>query len=62
MTKRVMPAVVIAERSPPRGSKEKVEIVAYILKESGFPAGTTELPATADGMKAIKIEATKPGR
>ena len=43
-------------------AKEKVEIVAYILKESGFPAGDKELPTTADGMKTIKIESTKPGR
>jgi S-disulfanyl-L-cysteine oxidoreductase SoxD len=42
-------------------AKEKVEIVAYILKEDGFPAGATELPATVDAMKAIKFEATKPG-
>jgi mono/diheme cytochrome c family protein len=42
-------------------AKEKVEIVAYLLKEDGFPAGTTELPETLDALKAIKIEATKPG-
>jgi S-disulfanyl-L-cysteine oxidoreductase SoxD len=43
-------------------AKEKADIVAYILKESGFPAGTTELPAAVDELKAIKIEANKPGR
>jgi mono/diheme cytochrome c family protein len=42
--------------------KEKVEIVAYILKEDGFPSGTTDLPETTEAMKAIKFEATKPGR
>jgi mono/diheme cytochrome c family protein len=42
--------------------KEKAVIVAYVLKENGFPAGKTEMPVTADGMKGIKIEATKPGR
>lgn len=41
--------------------KEKIDIIAYLLKSSGFPAGTTELPSQADGLKAIKIEATKPG-
>lgn len=42
--------------------KEKVEIVAYLLKEAGFPAGTAELPSAVDAMKTIKFEATKPGR
>jgi hypothetical protein len=44
------------------GAKEKADIVAYILKEDGFPAGEKELPATVDAMKAIKFEATKPGQ
>jgi mono/diheme cytochrome c family protein len=43
-------------------AKEKADIVAYILKQDGFPAGTTELPSTVDALKAIKFEATKPGR
>ena len=42
-------------------AKEKVDIIAYILKEDGFPAGKENLPSTADGLKAIKFEATKPG-
>ncbi|HUE89481.1 MAG TPA: cytochrome c [Vicinamibacterales bacterium] len=42
--------------------KEKVEIVAYVLEEDGFPAGTIELPDTIDALKTIKIEASKPGR
>lgn len=43
-------------------AKEKADIVAYILKEDGFPAGTTELPATLEAMKGIKFEAVKPGQ
>lgn len=43
-------------------AKEKADIVAYILKEDGFPAGKTELAATVEALKAIKFEATKPGR
>lgn len=42
--------------------KEKVEIVAYLLKENGFPAGKTELPVTLDALKTIKIEPNKPGQ
>lgn len=42
--------------------KEKVEIIAYLLKADGFPAGTTELPTTVDALKAIKFESNKPGR
>lgn len=43
-------------------SKEKADILAYLLKQDGFPAGTTELAASVDALKAIKFEATKPGR
>jgi mono/diheme cytochrome c family protein len=42
--------------------QQKVEIVAYLLKEDGFPAGATELPATVEALKAIKFESNKPGR
>lgn len=42
-------------------AKEKIEIVAYLLKAGGFPAGTTELVPQADALKTIKFEATKPG-
>jgi mono/diheme cytochrome c family protein len=42
-------------------AKDKSDIVAYILKQDGFPAGKTELPAAVDALKAIKFEATKPG-
>jgi mono/diheme cytochrome c family protein len=43
-------------------AKEKSEIVTYLLKQNGFPAGTTELPSAAEALKAIKFEAIKPGR
>jgi mono/diheme cytochrome c family protein len=43
-------------------AKEKADIVAYLLQQGGFPAGKSELPATADVLKSIKFEATKPGR
>lgn len=42
-------------------AKEKAEIVAHILKNAGFPAGTTELATQTEILKAIKFEATKPG-
>ena len=42
--------------------KEKADIVAFLLKQGGFPAGKTELPAAVDALKGIKFEATKPGR
>lgn len=43
-------------------NQEKVDIVSHILKANGFPAGTTELAAQAEALKAIKFEATKPGQ
>ena len=42
-------------------AKEKGDIVAYLLKQNGFPAGKTELPSATDALKGIKFEATKPG-
>lgn len=42
--------------------KEKVDIIAYLLKQAAFPAGKTDLPETQDALKTIKFEATKPGR
>jgi hypothetical protein len=41
--------------------KEKIHVIAYLLKQSAFPVGQTDLPATQDALKAIKFEATKPG-
>jgi S-disulfanyl-L-cysteine oxidoreductase SoxD len=42
--------------------KQKIDIVAFLLKSAGFPAGQSELAPTLDALKAIKFEATKPGR
>ena len=42
--------------------KEKAAILAHILKSDGFPAGQVELAAETTPLKAIKFEATKPGR
>lgn len=42
-------------------AQDKADIVAYILKSAGFPAGATELAAQTEVLKAIKFEATKPG-
>lgn len=44
------------------GGAEKADVVAFILKQAGFPAGETKLAATTEALKAIKFEATKPGR
>jgi S-disulfanyl-L-cysteine oxidoreductase SoxD len=42
-------------------AKEKADIIAHILKNAGFPAGTTELASQTDALKTIKFEALKPG-
>lgn len=42
-------------------AKEKADIIAYLLKSGGFPAGKTELAAEPEALKKIKFEATKPG-
>jgi len=41
-------------------AKEKAEIVAFMLKSNGFPAGKVDLADKADALKGFKFEATKP--
>jgi S-disulfanyl-L-cysteine oxidoreductase SoxD len=38
----------------------KADIISYLLKGNRMPAGTTELPKEADGLKQIQYKATKP--
>jgi len=42
-------------------AQTKADIVAYLLKASAFPAGTSELATQTELLKAIKFVATKPG-
>lgn len=39
---------------------QKIDVIAFLLKGNKFPAGSTELPKEADGLKQIKYLATKP--
>jgi len=42
-------------------SREQVaDLVSFILSKNGMPAGKTDLPATADGLKAITFLTKKP--
>ena len=38
----------------------KVDIISYLLKGNRIPAGTTELPKEAEGLKQIQYKASKP--
>jgi mono/diheme cytochrome c family protein len=38
----------------------KADIVAHLLKSNRMPAGTTELPKEAEGLKQIQYKASKP--
>ena len=38
---------------------QNADILAYIIQVNKFPAGKTELPSDADGLKKIRIEAKK---
>lgn len=35
------------------------EVLAYLLQQSGFPAGTTDLPTTSSAMTGITLNFTK---
>ena len=36
--------------------QQYIDVIAYFLKLNGYPVGTTELPATAAELKAIKFD------
>ena len=36
--------------------KQSVDVIAYILKENGMPAGKTPIPADFDALRAIRIQ------
>ena len=36
------------------------EVLAFLLKANGFPAGKTELDTSSETLKAISFEANKP--
>jgi mono/diheme cytochrome c family protein len=36
--------------------EQSVDVIAYILKENGLPAGKTKMPADEDALKAIRIQ------
>ena len=38
---------------------ENADILAYVLKYNKLPAGKTELPSDADGLKKIRLEAAR---
>lgn len=38
---------------------QNADVLAYIFQMNQFPAGTTELPSDAEGLKKIRIDAKK---
>ena len=42
------------------GHQMIADVVAYVLKVNGFPAGAVELPKDAGALKEIRMMATKP--
>lgn len=39
--------------------EQNADVLAYLFQANRFPAGKTELPADAEGLKKIRIEAKK---
>ena len=48
-----------ADRPGQLSEAQNTGILAYILKVNKFPSGSTELPADADALKAIRFNAAK---
>ena len=42
------------------GRQEIADVMAYLLKVNGFPAGAVELPKEAEALTEIRLEARKP--
>ena len=42
--------------------QQSADLVSYILKCNGFPAGRTGLPATADDLRGVRFLAENPAR
>ncbi len=42
--------------------QESADLVSYILKFNGFPAGSSGLPATVDELRGVRFLAENPGR
>ena len=36
------------------------DVMAYLLKSNGFPAGNSELPVEADNLKDIVVKTSRP--
>jgi mono/diheme cytochrome c family protein len=41
--------------------QEYLDVIAYVLKANGFPAGKTELPRSTADLAGLRISQTKPG-
>jgi len=41
---------------------QNADILAYMLKQNGFPAGATSLKGDANALKSIKFDSTKPNK
>jgi mono/diheme cytochrome c family protein len=44
------------------GLSAYVDIISYLLKSNGSPAGTSELPSDNDGLRRILVSSHAPGR
>ena len=41
---------------------QNADILAYMLKQNGFPAGSTLMKGDANALKSVKFDSTKPGK
>jgi len=42
--------------------EQNADILAYMLKQNGFPAGSTAIKGDANALKSIKFDSTKPNK
>ncbi len=41
---------------------QNADILAYMLKQNGFPAGSTAMKGDANALKSVQFDAAKPGK
>jgi hypothetical protein len=41
---------------------QNADILAYMLKQNGFPVGSTAMKGEANALKSVKFDSTKPSK
>jgi mono/diheme cytochrome c family protein len=57
-----MRATMPADHPGKLNRDQNADILAYMLKQNGFPAGSTAIKGDANALKSVRFDAAKPGK